>query len=102
MTMINGVNLTRDFSEHKYKFYTDLDIIVKGQSAVNFEYYNAVCVKECPVIKATSEAEMPSTLPLKNMQTTKYAQDYVFDPVGNFDLNEALKIQLSDTKNTAG
>jgi len=45
---------------------------------------------------------MPLTLPLNNMMTTKYAQDYVFDPFGNLDVNEALKIKLSNTEERAG
>lgn len=92
----------RDFTEYKYKLYTDLDVIVRGKSAVDLSYYNAVCVKKCPSFNSANEADVPATLELNNMETSQYAQDYVFDPIGNANINEAIKIQLSDTKEKAG
>ena len=40
------------------------------------EYFNAVCVKECPSFDVE---DSPASLALNNMATTKYAKDYEFN-----------------------
>lgn len=42
-----GLNLTRDFTEYKYKVYTNLDLLLNADLS-NSKVYEAVCAKECP------------------------------------------------------
>lgn len=59
----------RDFTEYKYKFYTDLDVVLNQAAplAGANNMYTAICVKECPTFDSGA---IPSTLSLEYMQTS--------------------------------
>lgn len=40
-------NLTRDFTEYKYKVFTNLDLLLNADLS-NTKIYDSVCAKECP------------------------------------------------------
>jgi hypothetical protein len=77
-----------------------LDIIIQGKAAIDLSYYNAVCVKACPSFGTESEADMPATLELNNMETSQYSGNYVFNPLVR--PTDILKISLSNTKERSG
>lgn len=59
----------RDFTEYKYKFYTDLDVALNQAAplAGGNNMYTAVCVKECPSFESSA---IPSTLTVEYLQTS--------------------------------
>lgn len=93
----------RDFTEYKYKFYTDLTkanpiTAIYGDNDV----YTAVCVKECPSYPIGT---VPATLEVDYMVTTTNTKSPIFDSTDlthpiysdgkNFD---EVRIQLSNTE----
>ena len=59
----------RDFTDYKFKFYTDLDVLLNQAAplAGANNMYTAVCVKECPSYDPT---DIPDTLSIDFMETS--------------------------------
>jgi hypothetical protein len=94
----------RDFTEYKYKFYTDLDVALnQGQTVIGGNnMYTAVCVKECPSYNPDS---MPTKLTVQYMPTTTNeakTDDVLFNSIGSNAVKQQTKIALSNTKGWFG
>jgi hypothetical protein len=65
----------RDFTEYKYKFYTDLEAALNQGATVvgGNNMYTAVCVKKCPTIDTNSP---PAKLEVEYMKTTTNNKNY--------------------------
>ena len=70
---------TRDFTEYKYKFYTDLHKANPLTATVGSNnVYTAVCVKECP---AYPVGTIPDKLEVDYMVTSTNTKSPIFDGV---------------------
>jgi hypothetical protein len=64
-------NIARDFTEYKFKYFTNLDSFLKGADALNTpKLFNAVCVKKCP-----------TDVPLVDMVSSKVQECMINDDV---------------------
>ena len=94
-------NMTRDFSEYPYKYFTDL--ATEGiQAALNAnagslseEAYYAVCVKECPNADKTEIL----TIDLQNQYTTAYPNGKT--PKASYPSNAFMGYCVPDMRKSA-
>lgn len=47
MTMVDGVNITRDFTDYPMKIFTNIDLLLNADMS-DTKIYDSICVKKCP------------------------------------------------------